>query len=103
MLKTEQYQYLFLEGKTRQDIVKELNKVFRADCPSLATIKGWFNDFQRGRTSVFDEKKPGRPKEINENLTKIVKEEKRINTKELSTGLNISKGTVHTFFVLIGY
>ena len=62
----------------------------------MTTIKRWFKDFQRGRTSVLDEEKPGRPKEINENLTesltKIVKEERRINTRELSTRLNISKG-----------
>ena len=107
MLEKEQYWsiigYLFLKGKPRQEIVKELNEVFGADCPSLAIIKRWFNDFQRGRTSVFDEEKPGRPKEINENLTKMVKEERRINTRELPTRLCISKGTVHTFFVVIGY
>ena len=59
MLEKEQYRsvirYLFLKGETRQEIVKELKEVFGADCPSLATIKTWFNDFQRGRTSVFDE------------------------------------------------
>ena len=70
MLEKEQYRnvirYLFLKDKTRQKIAKELNEVFGAYCPSLATIKRWFNDFQRGRTSIFDEKKPGRPKEIND-------------------------------------
>ena len=28
----------------------------------MATIKNWFNEFQRGRTSVFDEPLPGTPK-----------------------------------------
>ena len=27
--------------------------------PSMATVKNWFNEFQRGRTSVFDEPRPG--------------------------------------------
>ena len=92
MLEKEQYRsiirYLHLKGKTWQEMVKELKEVFGADCPSLATIKRWFNDFQRGKTSVFDEEKPGRPKEINENLTNVVKEERRINTREIQTPLN---------------
>ena len=62
MFEKEQYRnvirYLFLKCKTRQEIVKELNEDFGADCFSLATIKRWFNDFQRERTSVFDEEKP---------------------------------------------
>ena len=62
MLEKEQYRsvirYLFLKCKTQQETVKELNEVFGGDCPSLATIKRWFNDFQRERTSVFDEEKP---------------------------------------------
>ena len=48
MLEKEQYRsvirYLFLKCKTRQETVKELNEVFGGDCPSLATIKRWFND-----------------------------------------------------------
>ena len=65
MLEKEQYRsvfrYLFLKGQTRTEIFKELNEVYGADSPSFATIKRWFND--------FDEEKPGRPREINENLT----------------------------------
>ena len=28
----------------------------------MATVKIWFSEFQRGRTSVFDEPRPGAPK-----------------------------------------
>ena len=34
---------------------QELNDVFGVECPFSTTIKRWFNDFQIGRTFVFDE------------------------------------------------
>ena len=39
----------------------------------MATVKNWFNEFQRGRTSVFDEPRPGAPKTATteDNVTKI--------------------------------
>jgi len=36
--------------------------VYGDSSPSMATVKNWFNEFQRGRTSVFDEPRPGNPK-----------------------------------------
>ena len=51
-MKKEQYQsvirFLFLKGKSRSEIKERLD-----------VIKNWFNEFQRGRTSVFDEPRPG--------------------------------------------
>ena len=32
--------------------------------PSMTTIRYWFNEFKPGRTSVFDEERPGRPIEV---------------------------------------
>ena len=77
--------------------------VYQDDCPSLATVKRWFNEFQAGRTSVVDTERPGRPSEIDEgraikDLEQIVKEERRITTRQLTTRLNISKEhSIHFF------
>ena len=30
----------------------------------MTTIRYWFNEFKRGRTSVFDEKRPDHPNEM---------------------------------------
>ena len=102
---SKRYSIFIFKGQNTTINSQRANKVFGADCPSLAAIKRLFNDFQRGKTSFFDEEKSGRPKEIKQNLTenlaKIVKEERRINTRELSTRLNISKATVHTFLSLL--
>jgi len=59
----EQYRsvirFMFLEGKSRSEIKERLDGVYGDSSPLL---KNWFNEFQRGRTSVFDEPRPGAPK-----------------------------------------
>jgi len=58
-MEKEQYRsgirFLFSEGKSRSEIKERLDAVYGDSSPSIATIKNWFNEFQRGRTSVFDE------------------------------------------------
>lgn len=66
----------------------------------MATIKRWFNEFKSGRTSVMDLEKSGRPSEIDEKMTeklvKIIQNERKITTRELTRRLNVSEGTVET-------
>ena len=65
-MEIEQYRsvirFLFLEGKSRSEIKERLDAVYGDSSPSMAIVKNWFNEFQRGRTSVFDEPRPGTPK-----------------------------------------
>ena len=42
--------FLFLEGISRRDIKERLDAVY-GDSSSMGTVKNWFNEFQRGRTS----------------------------------------------------
>jgi len=64
---------LFLEGKSRSEIKKRLDAAYGDSSTSLATVKKWLNEFQRGRTSVFDEPRPGAPitDTTEDNVTKI--------------------------------
>jgi len=65
-MEKEQYRsvirFLFLAEKSRREIKERLAAVYGDSSPSMATVKNWFNEFQRGRTSVFDEARPGAPK-----------------------------------------
>lgn len=92
--------FLFMKGKRREEVIADLNEVYGDDCPSTRTIFRWYSYFQGGRTSVCDEERPGRPPEIQENfsekLQKIVKSERKITTRELTSRLNVSKGTIYT-------
>jgi len=76
-MENEQYRsvirFLFLEGKLLSEIKERLDAVYGDSSPSMATVKNWFNKFQRGRTSVFDGPRPGSPKTTTteDNVTKI--------------------------------
>lgn len=98
--------FLYLKGKSRDEIQVELNAVYGEQSPSLATIKRWFNEFKAGRTSVVDVEKSGRPCEINETITsrleEIIQNERRITTRELTARLNVSKGTLQTLLATSG-
>ena len=64
----EQYRsvirFLFLDGKTCEKFKVKLHAVYMDHAPSMTTIRYWFNEFKRGRTSVFDEERPGRSIEV---------------------------------------
>ena len=90
--------FLLLRKTEKKDIICQLHEAYRNEAPCKATIYNWIREFSSGRNNVFDEERSGRPQEIAEEkfekLKIIVKEERRITQRELSTGLNVSKKTV---------
>ena len=52
---------LYLKGKTGKEIHGELADVYGSSAPSYAYIKFWVEEFKRGRTSLEDEARSGRP------------------------------------------
>jgi len=92
-MEKEQYRsiirFLFLEGKLRSEIKERLDVVYGDSSPSMATVKNWFNEFQRGRTSDFDETRPGASKTATteDNVTKIhdlVLADRRLKMREIA-------------------
>ena len=53
-------QYLYLKGKTGQEIHCELTNVYGSSAQSYAQVKFWVGEFKR-RTSLEDETRSGRP------------------------------------------
>lgn len=103
-MEKEQYRsvirFLVLEGKTRSEIKDRLDAVYGDSSPSMATVKNWFNEFVRGRTSVFDEPRSGAPKTAatDENVKKIhdlVLADRRLKVREIAKTVGIAEGTVH--------
>ncbi|XP_043258450.1 uncharacterized protein LOC122400837 [Colletes gigas] len=74
----------------------------------MATVKNWFNEFQRGRTSVFDEPRPGVPKTATteDNVKKIhdlVLADRRLKVREIAETVGISKDRVgHILHEILG-
>lgn len=58
-MEEEQYRSLIrllsLKQKTRSEIEEGLDVVNGDSYPSMTTVKSWFIELQRGRTSTFDE------------------------------------------------
>ena len=64
--------FLFMEGKSRDEVIVELKSVYADKSISRARIYRWFYYFQSGRISVFVEKSPGRSIEIDEKITEYL-------------------------------
>ena len=90
---------LVLEGKSRSEIKEHLDSVYGDSFPSMATVENLFNEFQRGRMSVFDELSPGAPKTATteDNVNKIhdiVLADRRLKVREITATVGISKDCV---------
>ena len=99
-MEKEQYcsviRFLFLKGKSCSKIKERLNAVYGDSSPLMATVKNWFNEFQRSRMSVFDKPCLGAPKmtSMEDNVTKIhnlILTDHRLKVREIAETLGISK------------
>ena len=93
--------YLYLKGKTCKEIHGELADVYGSSAPSYAQVKFWVGEFKRGRTSLEDEARSGRPLDVtDEEMCKKVRDlvyfDRRIQVKEIAQALVISHGSVST-------
>ena len=87
--------FLFLDGKTCEEIKVKLHAVYKDHALSMTTIRYWFNEFKRGRTSVFDEERPGRPIEVStedmvNKIHDVVLADRRVKIREIADIVNIS-------------
>ena len=56
--------YLYLKGKTGQEIHCKLTNIYGSSPPSYAHVKFWVGEFKRSRTSLEDETRSGRPSDV---------------------------------------
>ena len=93
--------YMYLKGKTGQEIHCELINVYRSSAPSYAQVKFLFGEFKRGRTSLEDETRSGRPsdatdEEMCNKVRDLVYSDRRVKVEEIANALHISHGSVST-------
>ena len=93
--------YLYLKGKTGKEIHGELADGYGSSAPSYAQVKCWVGEFKRGRTSLEDEARSGRPLDAtNEEMCKKVRDlvysDRRIHVDEIAQAFGISHGSVST-------
>ena len=92
---------MYLKGKTGKEIHGELADIYGSSAPSYAQVKFWVGKFKRGRTSLEDEARSGRPldatdEEMCKKVRDLVYSDRRIQVEEIAQALGISHGSVST-------
>jgi transposase len=87
------------ESLTPNEINLKFKEVYGDCSPSFSTIKKWGAEFKRGRTSLEDDLREGRPKsattpEIIEQVHDMVLDDRRMKMREVSETIGISKERV---------
>ncbi|GFS76258.1 histone-lysine N-methyltransferase SETMAR [Trichonephila clavipes] len=77
----------------------ELDSVYGDSAPSFTTVKVWASEFKRGRKSMGDIERSGRPitATTDENIGKVhqmVLDDRRIKVREIAEVMNLSKERV---------
>ena len=93
--------YLYLKGKTGQEIHCELTNVYGSSAPSYAQVKFWVGEFKRSRTFLEDETRSGSPsdatdEEMCNKVRDLVYTDRRIKVEEIAMALHISHGSIST-------
>ena len=91
--------YLYLTGKTGQEIHCELTNVYGSSAPSYAQVRFWVGEFKRNRTSY--KIRSGCPpdatdEEMHNKVLDLVYSDRRIKVEEIANALHISHGSVST-------
>jgi transposase len=87
------------EGLTPNEMHSKFRKVYVDSSASFSTIKKWAAKFKRGRTSLEDDPREGRPKnatipEIIEQVHDMVLDDRRMKVREIAETIGISKERV---------
>ena len=93
--------YLYLKGKTGQEIHCELTNIYGSSAPSYAQVKFWVGEFKCSRMSLEDETRSGRPSDVTDEemcnkVRDLVYSDRRIKVEEIANALHISHGSFST-------
>jgi DNA-binding Xre family transcriptional regulator len=87
------------EGLTPNEIHSKFIKVYGDSYPLFSKIKKWDAEFKRGRTSLEDVPREGRPKSVTtpetiEQVHDMLLDERRMKVREIAETIGISKERV---------
>lgn len=90
----------FKRRLTQQQCIDELKSLYGDEAPSKSTVYRWFTEFNRGRSSLTDEPREGRPKSVvlPENIDavrELIMRDRHVTYREIEASLGISNTSVY--------
>jgi histone-lysine N-methyltransferase SETMAR len=91
--------YLLKKGMSFTEIYDDMLNTLGEGCPSYTTIRKWGNEFKRGRISLEDDPRSGRPKtattpEMVDKVHDLMLNDRRLKASEIAEAVGISKERV---------
>ena len=86
---------------SRQECIDELKSLFGYKAPYYSTANNWFNEFNRGRSSLKDQFREGPPKtavvpeDIDASL-ELIMQDRHVTYREIEASLAISSTSKHS-------
>ncbi|GBM78136.1 hypothetical protein AVEN_149199-1 [Araneus ventricosus] len=102
-------QFLRVEGKYASEIYRRMKKVYGEQCLAQCTVFRWCQRYDEERVKIKDFPRPGQAHVVTNGATisasaELVRQNRRITTREIVVELSISKGTVrHRIHKKLGY
>ena len=93
--------FLTKEGAKAKEIHRHMADVYGDSSPKYSTVAKWSAEFKRGRDSLEDDPRAGRPadvisQEMIDRVERLVLNNRRIKVAELASECGISNGSVYT-------
>lgn len=90
----------FRRGLSRKECIDELNSLYGDEAPSYSTVKNWYNEFNRGRSSLQDEFREGRPKSVVvpqniDAVRELIMQDRHMTYREIEASLGISMTSIN--------
>ena len=91
--------FLTLEGESPINIFNRMQKVYEDSSPSYSTVKKWAAEYKRGRKSLEDDPRSGRPAEACtqqniELIRDLITENPKSKIHQLEASTGLSHGTI---------
>ena len=93
--------FIFAKGKTHR---KKLCAVYGDEALKERQCQNWFDKFRSGDFSLKDEKRSGRPVEVDDDLIKtIIDSDSHSTTREIAEKLHVSHTCIENHLKQLGY
>lgn len=93
--------YNFRRGLSQQQGIDELISTFGDEAPSRTSVYRWFAEFVRGRNSLVDEFREGRPKSVVvpeniDSVRELILQDRHLTYRKIEASLDISGTSIQT-------